>query len=88
MQPTATNEDQKLRTTQMQGYSYSVFSTAAIVIHLIINFGQLTGRVPVFAVTADTEFRGDARSKLFDGVLFKPLTYDKLINALAALHQA
>ena len=45
-------------------------------------------RVPVFAVTADTEFRGDARSKLFDGVLFKPLTYDKLINALAALHPA
>ena len=28
----------------MQGYSYSVFSIAAIVIHLIINFGQLTGR--------------------------------------------
>ena len=72
----------------MQGYSYSVFSTTAIVIHLIINFGQLTGRGLVFAVTADTEFRGDVRSKLFDGVLFKPLTYDKLINALAALHPA
>ena len=40
--------------------------------------------IPVFAVTADTEFRGDARHKLFDGILLKPLTYDKLIEAFAA----
>ena len=32
-------------------------------------------RLPVFAVTADTEFLGDDRKNLFTGVLFKPLTY-------------
>ena len=41
--------------------------------------------LPVFAVTADTEIHGDARSKLFDGILFKPLTYNKLIEAFAAV---
>ena len=41
-------------------------------------------RVPVFAVTADTEFRNDKRYGLFDGVLLKPLTYDKLMEAFAA----
>ena len=45
-------------------------------------------RLPVFAVTADTEFRGDARTDLFDGVLFKPLTYDKLMTALTTSHPA
>ena len=38
--------------------------------------------LPVFAVTADTEYGQDARSKLFTGVLFKPLTYAKLLEAL------
>ena len=40
--------------------------------------------VPVFAVTADTEFDSDARSRLFTGVLLKPLTYDKLMEAFAS----
>ena len=35
-------------------------------------------RLPCFAVTADTEFRRDERTKLFTGVLLKPLTYAKL----------
>jgi CheY-like chemotaxis protein len=35
--------------------------------------------LPVFAVTADTEFSYDTRSNLFTGVLLKPLTYDKLV---------
>jgi CheY-like chemotaxis protein len=38
----------------------------------------------VFAVTADTEYRSDDRSKLFSGVLLKPLTYAKLVDAFAA----
>ena len=38
-------------------------------------------RLSVFALTADTEFRRDARNKLFTGVLLKPLTYDKLVKA-------
>ena len=41
------------------------------------------GRLPVFAVTADTEFQRDARNELFTGVLLKPLTYDKLVGAFA-----
>ena len=40
--------------------------------------------LPVFAVTADTEFRHDARSNLFNGILFKPLTYDKLVETFPA----
>ena len=36
-------------------------------------------QLPIFAVTADTNFSCDARSRLFAGVLFKPLTYDKLV---------
>ena len=43
------------------------------------------GQLPCFAVTADTEFRRDDRTELFTGVLLKPLTYAKLIEALAAL---
>ena len=42
-------------------------------------FKELT----VFALTADTELHSDERSKLFTGKLLKPLTYDKLIAALA-----
>ena len=40
--------------------------------------------LPVFAVTADTEFRNDARHRLFDGVLLKPLTYSRLMEAFAS----
>jgi len=38
-------------------------------------------RLPVFALTADAEIHGDERTKLFTGVLLKPITYDKLIEA-------
>ena len=41
-------------------------------------------RLPVFAVTADTEFRADPRHALFTGVLSKPLTYAKLVEAFTA----
>ena len=44
-------------------------------------------RLPVFAVTADTEFHGDARTDLFTGVLFKPVTYVKLMGVLATRGQ-
>ena len=40
------------------------------------------GSLPVYAVTADTESRRDARTGLFNDVLFKPLTYDRLMGAL------
>ena len=39
------------------------------------------GQIPVFAVTADAEFQCDERSDLFTGILLKPLTYTKLIEA-------
>ena len=39
------------------------------------------GKLPAFAVTADTEFQRDDRNKLFTGILLKPLTYDKLVEA-------
>ena len=39
--------------------------------------------LPVFAVTADSEFRRDNRTRLFTGVLLKPLTYDKLAEVFA-----
>ena len=42
------------------------------------------GRLPCFAVTADTELDRDVRSKLFTGVLLKPLTYAKLVEMFAA----
>ena len=35
-------------------------------------------RLPIFAVTADTEFHKDPRSGLFNDILLKPLTYGKL----------
>ena len=41
------------------------------------------GELPVFVVTADTEFKRDARGGLFTGVLFKPLTYARLQEVLA-----
>ena len=44
------------------------------------------GGLPVFAVTADTEFHHDNRSELFDGILLKPLTYAKLLDAFAKVH--
>ena len=37
-------------------------------------------QLPVYAVTADTEFQNDTRSDLFNGVLLKPLTFKKLVN--------
>ena len=40
--------------------------------------------LPVIALTADTEFKRDARIKLFTGVLLKPITYDKLLEVFAA----
>ena len=40
--------------------------------------------LPVYAVTADTEFRRDARTYLFTGILLKPLTYAKLVEVLTA----
>ena len=43
-------------------------------------------RLPVFAVTADTECRRDARTGLFSGILFKPLTYAKLVAVFASLN--
>ena len=36
--------------------------------------------LPIFAVTADTEYHRDARFRLFDGVLLKPLTYNRLVE--------
>lgn len=41
--------------------------------------------LPVFAVTADTEYGHDARSALFTGVLLKPLTYAKLLEVLRSV---
>jgi len=41
-------------------------------------------RLPVFALTADTEFRTDSRTDLFTGVLLKPITYKKLVEVFAA----
>ena len=37
----------------------------------------------VFAVTADTEFGGDARHRLFNGIILKPITAEKLRSLLA-----
>ena len=48
----------------MQGYSYSVFSIAAIVIHLIINFKYLIGKGEV-----------SARATRYRGFLFGTLAY-------------
>ena len=45
------------------------------------------GRIPVFAVTADTEFQQDARTKLFTSILLKPLTYGKLVEVFSSMVQ-
>lgn len=42
-------------------------------------------KLPVYAVTADTEFNRDERTRHFTGILLKPLTYDKLVGILAAM---
>lgn len=41
--------------------------------------------LPVFALTADTEFKNDVRTSLFTGTLLKPLTYDKLVGLLTSI---
>jgi len=41
--------------------------------------------LPVFAVTADTECSQDPRTNLFTGVLLKPMTYAKLVEAIASV---
>ena len=38
-------------------------------------------RLRMFAVTADTEFGKDVRARLFNGILLKPLTYSRLVDA-------
>ena len=38
--------------------------------------------LPVYAVTADAEYRNDPRSGLFTGVLLKPMTFDVLTSIL------
>ena len=43
-------------------------------------------QLPVFGLTADTEYPSDARSKLFTGILLKPLTYDKLTQVIAKMN--
>jgi CheY-like chemotaxis protein len=39
--------------------------------------------LPVFALTADTESHNDERTKLFSGMLLKPITYGKLVEVFA-----
>ena len=46
------------------------------------------GHLPVFALTADTEFQRDARNRLFTGILLKPLTYDKLVKVFDTVDEA
>ena len=41
--------------------------------------------LPVFALTADTECKRDARTELFTGIFLKPLTYGKLMEMFAAV---
>jgi len=41
--------------------------------------------LPVFVLTADTEFDNDERAALFTGTLLKPLTYDKLADSFASI---
>jgi CheY-like chemotaxis protein len=41
-------------------------------------------KLPVFALTADTENQNDSRSRFFSGILLKPLTYGKLIEVFAS----
>ena len=44
--------------------------------------------LPCFALTADTESQTDVRTKLFTGILLKPLTYDKLMGTFAAMDRS
>ena len=37
-------------------------------------------QLPVFAITADTEFHKDSRSRLFNDILLKPITYGRLLE--------
>lgn len=39
--------------------------------------------LPVIALTADTEYRRDARAYHFTSILLKPVTYDKLLDVFA-----
>jgi len=39
--------------------------------------------LPVFALTADTESHNDERTKLFSGMLLKPITYGKIVEVFA-----
>ena len=41
--------------------------------------------LPVIALTADTECHNDERTRLFTGILLKPLTYDKLMDVFASM---
>ena len=40
-------------------------------------------RLPIYAVTADAEFLGDERSRIFSGIILKPITYAKLMEVFA-----
>ena len=40
-------------------------------------------RLQVYAVTADAEFQRDSRNRFFSGILLKPLTYGKLVEAFS-----
>ena len=42
-------------------------------------------RLSIFAVTANSECRSDERSRLFTGIILKPVTYAKLTETLASL---
>ena len=39
--------------------------------------------LPIYAVTADAEFLGDERSRIFSGIILKPITYAKLMEVFA-----
>ena len=41
--------------------------------------------LPVFALTADVESHHDERTKLFNGILLKPITYDNLVKVFNSL---
>ena len=41
--------------------------------------------LPVYALTADTEFKRDPRTGLFTGTVLKPLTYEKLVELFTTM---
>ena len=45
-------------------------------------------RLPVFALTADTEYHNDGQTRLFTGILLKPLTYAKLVEVFRSQDRA